>query len=84
MCSTFHTIGSFIDDLKLSSTNIHYLDPENDEDDAKFMRGEFTPQYKDGCRLYEHHDTLVKETVVRKHKPVIYKDVLDRWRRKSK
>jgi len=77
---TIKVITDFDDDLRTSSSEkVHYLDPENDEDDEKFLLMKPTSQFENGKRLCKKLDKVDMITDIVYERPVIYNDVLVKW-----
>jgi hypothetical protein len=77
-------IEGFQDDLKQGGFDKHYLDPEHDEDDEKWLLGFPTDKFVGSGCLYEYIDRVdgLRTTYVRQC--VIYRDVLESWKSKKK
>jgi len=80
----FTIIDSFEEDMKLNSKNIHYLDPENDAEDEKFMKGIPTKAFHNGYRQYVEYDKVDGIYWFVYNKPVIYRDILSKWLEREK
>ena len=72
-------IENFTQDNELDIRKVHYLDPDNNQDDCNYLRGEFTTQFDGSFRLYRDFDQVDGVYTVVYLKPVIYRDVWDKW-----
>jgi len=84
IANRFTIIDSFEEDMKLDNKNIHYLDPENDTEDEKFMKGIPTKAFHNRYRQHVEYDKVDGVYWYVYNKPVIYKDVLKKWLHKVK